>query len=57
MGTHETILGRRGAVSIAALAGVGSIPLYLHGGSPWVLCVGALTMGAFGTGKWGVAPP
>jgi MFS transporter, SHS family, lactate transporter len=52
----ETILGRRGAVSIAALAGVGSIPLYLHGSSPAALLVGALTMGAFGGGMFGVAP-
>lgn len=52
----ETILGRRGAVSIAALAGVASIPLYMHGSGPMSLCVGALTMGAFGGGIWGVAP-
>ena len=52
----ETFLGRRGAVSVAALAGVGSIPLYLHGSGPIALCVGALTMGAFGGGMWGVIP-
>jgi len=52
----ETILGRRGAVSIAALAGVASIPLYVHGTGPIQLCLGALTMGAFGAGLWGVAP-
>jgi MFS transporter, SHS family, lactate transporter len=52
----ETRLGRRGAVSIAALAGIGAIPLYLHGSGPAALCVGALTMGAFGAGIWGVAP-
>ena len=52
----ETIVGRRGAVSIAALAGIGSIPLYLHGSSPAALWVGALTMGAFGGGMFGVAP-
>jgi MFS family permease len=43
-------------VSIAALAGIGSIPLYLHGSSPVALCVGALTMGAFGGGMFGVVP-
>jgi MFS transporter, SHS family, lactate transporter len=52
----ETVLGRRGAVSIAALAGIGSIPLYLHGSSPAALCVGALTMGTFGGGMFGVVP-
>jgi MFS transporter, SHS family, lactate transporter len=52
----ETILGRRGAVSIAALAGVASLPLYVHGTGPMQLCLGALTMGAFGAGLWGVAP-
>jgi len=52
----ETVLGRRGAVSIAALAGVASIPLYLHATGPATLGVGALTMGMFGQGMWGVAP-
>jgi MFS transporter, SHS family, lactate transporter len=52
----ESILGRRGAVSLAALAGMTSIPLYLHATGPAALCVGALTMGAFGGGIWGVAP-
>jgi len=52
----ETILGRRGAVSIAALSGVASLPLYVHGTGPMQLCLGALTMGAFGAGLWGVAP-
>jgi MFS transporter, SHS family, lactate transporter len=52
----ETILGRRGAVSLAALAGIGSIPLYLHGNGPAALCLGALTMGAFGGGMFGVVP-
>jgi SHS family lactate transporter-like MFS transporter len=52
----ETMLGRRGAVSIAALAGLGSIPLYLHATSPAMLWLGALTMGAFGCGMVGVAP-
>jgi MFS transporter, SHS family, lactate transporter len=52
----ETALGRRGAVSIAALAGVASIPLYLHATGPATLWLGALMMGAFGSGMWGVAP-
>jgi MFS transporter, SHS family, lactate transporter len=52
----ETILGRRGAVSIAALAGLASIPLYLHATGRATLWLGALTMGAFGCGMFGVAP-
>jgi SHS family lactate transporter-like MFS transporter len=52
----EGRLGRRGAVTITALLGVASIPLYLHGTTPLALAVGALTMGAFGSGIWGMAP-
>jgi MFS transporter, SHS family, lactate transporter len=52
----ETVLGRRGAVSIAALAGLASIPLYLHATGPAMLSLGALMMGAFGCGMVGVAP-
>jgi MFS transporter, SHS family, lactate transporter len=52
----ETVLGRRGAVSITVLAGLASIPLYLHATSPAMLLLGALMMGAFGCGMVGVAP-
>jgi SHS family lactate transporter-like MFS transporter len=52
----EGKLGRRGAVTITALLGVASIPLYLHAPSPITLAIGALTMGAFGSGIWGMAP-
>jgi SHS family lactate transporter-like MFS transporter len=52
----ETILGRRGAVSIAALFGLASIPLYLHSTGAAMLSLGALMMGAFGCGMVGVAP-
>lgn len=52
----ETTLGRRGAVSVAAVAGVLSLPLYLAGSSAVWLGVGALLMGATGTGVWGMAP-
>jgi SHS family lactate transporter-like MFS transporter len=52
----ETFLGRRGAITIAALAGTGTIPLYLHGSSDVALCAGALTMGALGGGMFGVVP-
>ena len=52
----EGRLGRRGAVTITALLGVASIPLYLHATDPSLLGLGALTMGAFGCGIWGMAP-
>jgi SHS family lactate transporter-like MFS transporter len=52
----EGVLGRRGAVTITALLGVASIPLYLHAAGPITLGLGALTMGMFGSGIWGMAP-
>ena len=50
------MLGRRGAVTITALLGVVAIPLYLHAARPLLLGFGALMMGAFGCGIWGMAP-
>jgi SHS family lactate transporter-like MFS transporter len=52
----ETKLGRRGAVTITALVGVASLPLYLHADSASTLILGAFLMGAFGCGIWGMAP-
>jgi SHS family lactate transporter-like MFS transporter len=52
----EGRLGRRGAVTITALLGVASIPLYLYVSSPELLILGAFMMGAFGCGIWGMAP-
>jgi SHS family lactate transporter-like MFS transporter len=52
----ETRLGRRGAVTITLLLGMASLPLYLHASSPIMLGLGALMMGAFGMGVWGMAP-
>jgi MFS transporter, SHS family, lactate transporter len=52
----ETRLGRRGAVSMAALLGVASIPLYLHAQTAIGLWFGALLMGSCGSGIWGMAP-
>jgi SHS family lactate transporter-like MFS transporter len=52
----ETALGRRGAVTVTVGLGIASLPLYLHGDSPLVLGLGALMMGAFGMGVWGMAP-
>jgi MFS transporter, SHS family, lactate transporter len=52
----ETRLGRRGAISLAALLGVLSIPLFVEVGHSTMLLMGALSMGAFGIGAWGMAP-
>ena len=53
----ETRLGRRGAVTITlALGMTAALPLYLHGSNPLLLGLGALLMGAFGMGVWGMAP-
>ena len=52
----EGSLGRRGAVTLAALGGVASVPVFLTAGSTTVLLLGALAMGATGGGIWGMAP-
>jgi SHS family lactate transporter-like MFS transporter len=52
----EGTLGRRGAVTITALLGVASIPLYLFVMNPVLMGLGAFMMGAFGCGIWGMAP-
>ena len=52
----EGRLGRRGAVTITALLGIASIPLYLYVTSSELLFLGAFMMGAFGCGIWGMAP-
>ena len=52
----EDALGRRGAVSAAALIGVASLPAYVGASSVWMLAVGAVVMGACGGGIWGMAP-
>jgi len=52
----EGRLGRRGAVTITLLVGLASLPLYLHSTTSLGLGIGALLMGAFGMGIWGMAP-
>ena len=52
----ETRLGRRGAVSMSAVMGVASVPLFLAGDSGGLLWPGAFLMGAMGAGIWGMAP-
>ena len=52
----EGVLGRWGAVTLAALTGVASVPLFLTTSSTLILLVGAVLMGATGGGIWGMAP-
>ncbi|MEQ8494095.1 MAG: MFS transporter, partial [Gammaproteobacteria bacterium] len=52
----EGRLGRRGAATVTMLLGLASLPLYLHATDPLALGFGALCMGFFGMGIWGMAP-
>ena len=49
-------LGRRGAVTIAALLGVAAVPLYALAMSGTTMWFGAVVMGICGIGIWGMAP-
>jgi SHS family lactate transporter-like MFS transporter len=48
--------GRRGAATIAALAGLAVVPLYVFAADSRLLLLGALLMGCTGAGIWGVVP-
>jgi MFS transporter, SHS family, lactate transporter len=52
----ETRFGRRGAATLATLIGVLVIPLYVFTANTGLLLVGALAMGFFGAGSFGVVP-
>ena len=52
----EGALGRRGAVSLAALLGAALAPAFLAASGPAQLLAGAVLMGATGGGIWGMAP-
>ena len=52
----EGVLGRRGAVSLAAVLGVIFAPLFLSDAGTARLLAGAVLMGATGGGIWGMAP-
>jgi SHS family lactate transporter-like MFS transporter len=52
----EGRLGRRGAATIAAVSGIGMVPLYVLTDNVNLLYLGALLMGFFGAGMWGVVP-
>jgi SHS family lactate transporter-like MFS transporter len=48
--------GRRGAATLAAVASLGAVPLYLFTREPVLLFAGAALMGLFGAGMWGIVP-
>ncbi len=52
----EGRLGRRGAATIATLIGILVVPIYVFTQSGTLLWIGALTMGFFGAGNFGVVP-
>ena len=52
----ETRLGRRGAATVTMVLGIASLPMYLHATDSLTLGIGALMMGFFGMGIWGMAP-
>ena len=52
----EGALGRRGSATIATLIGILAIPLYVFTQSTPLMLLGALMMGFFGAGNFGVVP-
>jgi SHS family lactate transporter-like MFS transporter len=52
----EGRIGRRGAAAIATLVGILVIPLFVLVTNPTLLWIGALAMGFFGAGNFGVVP-
>jgi SHS family lactate transporter-like MFS transporter len=52
----ETAVGRRGAAIVATLIGIVTIPMYVLTSNGLLLAAGALTMGFFGAGNFGVVP-
>jgi len=49
-------IGRRGAVAIAALLGVGGVPLFALSTDPLAMWLGTVVVGICGIGIWGIAP-
>jgi MFS transporter, SHS family, lactate transporter len=52
----EGALGRRGSATIATLVGILAIPLYVFTQNTALMIAGALAMGFFGAGNFGVVP-
>lgn len=52
----ETRAGRRGAVTLGALAGMAAIPFYLNAARPDLMLMGAAAIGLGLAGAWGIVP-
>ena len=52
----EGALGRRGSATIATVIGILAVPLYVFTQSAPLMLIGALMMGFFGAGNFGVVP-
>jgi SHS family lactate transporter-like MFS transporter len=52
----ETKLGRRGAISLAAIGGACAVPIFVLSHIPSALLLGAFLTGVCGIGTWGMAP-
>jgi SHS family lactate transporter-like MFS transporter len=55
-GAWSERVGRRRAMAVAALLAIPVIPLWMHGGSLWLLGAGAFLVQAMVQGAWGVIP-
>jgi len=55
-GTWSEKVGRRRAMIVAALLAIPVIPLWTHGGSLWLLGLGAFLIQVMVQGAWGVVP-
>ena len=52
----ETWLGRRGAATLMMATGIAAVPLYLFTASTALMYCGALSIGFFAAGAWGMVP-
>jgi putative sialic acid transporter len=52
----EGRLGRRGAAMLTTFVGILAVPLYVFTTNAMLLWIGALTMGFFGAGNFGIVP-
>jgi MFS transporter, SHS family, lactate transporter len=52
----ETVLGRRGSATVMMTVGIAAIPLYLFTTSIPLMWAGALAIGFFAAGAWGMVP-
>jgi len=52
----ETALGRRGAATLTMVVGIAVTPVYLFSASELMLWTGALAIGLFAAGAWGIVP-